>query len=215
MWRKTDLFEIAVNHGSNGAPPAGTELETPSPTTTKLSVRAIEERFRKLTQLMYTTSVPLRTLEEEVLPYLAPNITFTDPWLRAHGFGKYRTGLRGFHCVIHFDFDMFQINVQLNEQRDGGRVIVDGIMNLRQLRFYTYPLRTILVYDFVMTEGGESFQIVNHEEMWSFADMIQNAPLAGRFYAGFRFMAGYFFTAAFWLGCAVKTRLPSAGQQAG
>jgi len=94
-------------------------------------------------------------------------------------------------------------------------VIVDGIMNLRQLRFYTYPLRTILVFDFVMTDGGQSFRIVNHEEMWSFADMIQNAPLVGRFYEGFRFMAGYFFTAAFWLSCAVKTRLPSATQETG
>jgi hypothetical protein len=214
MGRKSDLFEIAVDPGSNGAPPRRAEQEASSPSASKLSVRELEERFRTLSQLMYTTSVPLSTLETEVIPYLAPNITFTDPWLRARGFGKYRTGLRGFHCIIHFDFDVFQLNVQLNEQRDGGRAIVDGIMNLRQLGFYSYPLRTILVYDFVMTDGGESFQIVNHEEMWSFADMIQNAPLVGRLYEKFRFVSGYFFTAMFWLGCAVKTRLPSSRQEA-
>ncbi len=77
------------------------------------------------------------------MPYLAPDVTFTDPWLTAHGRGRFRIGLRGFHCVIRFDFDIFQLAVTLNERGDGGRVIVDGVMNLRQLRFYTYPLRTI------------------------------------------------------------------------
>jgi hypothetical protein len=211
MSRKSGLVLDALHigsNGSNGARKNGEERETPSPDASQISVRKLEERFYRLTKLMYTTSVPLSTLEEEVVPYLAPNIQFVDPWLRARGSGKFRTGLRGFHCTFYFDFSIFQLNIQLNEQRDGGRVIVDGVMNLRQLRFYTYPLRTILVYDFKMTEGGRSFQITNLEEMWSVADMIQNAPILGRFYEGFRFVSGYFFTTMFWLSYAVTTRLP-------
>jgi hypothetical protein len=204
--RKSDLSEVAKGTFSNGAGKHGEEQETASPNASRLSVRQLEERFARLSQLMYTTSVPLSTLEDEVVPYLAPDILFVDPWVRVRGAAKIRTGLRGFHCVIHFDFDVFQLHVQLNEARDGGRVIIDGVMNLRQLRFYTYPLRTILVYEFVMTDGGRSFQITKLEEMWSFGDMIQNAPVIGRFYEGFRFVWGRFFTSMFWLACAVKTR---------
>lgn len=175
--------------------------------TRGLGVAELEERFRELTLLMYDTSVPIPTLEERVYPYLAPDIEFVDPWILARGRGKFETGLRGFHCVIRFDFDIFQLAVRMNERGDGGRAMVDGVMNLRQLRFYTYPLRTILVYDFRLTEGDGALQITRLEEMWSFADMIANAPLVGRLYDGvFRRGAGYFFTAMFWLSCALVER---------
>jgi hypothetical protein len=96
---------------------------------------------------------------------------------------------------------------------------VDGVMNLRQLRFYTYPLRTILVYDFAVTADG--LRIRRLEEMWSFADMIANAPLlVGRLYQGaFRPLAGAFFVRAFRLACAVRAVLerarPGLGRRAG
>jgi hypothetical protein len=163
----------------------------------------LEERFRELTLLMYDTSVAIPLLEERVYPYLAPDIAFVDPWVMIHGGGTFRNGLRGFHCVIRFDFEIFQLGVQMNAAGDGGRALVDGVMNLRQLRFYTYPLRTILVYDFVLTEGG-GLQITRLEEMWSFGDMIQNVPLVGRFYDGvYRPGFGYLFTGMFWLACAL------------
>lgn len=209
MLRKSDLSEGAKTTFRNGASKLGQEREPASPNASQMSARKLEERFSRLSQLMYTTSVPLSTLEDEVVPYLAPNIEFVDPWVRVRGGAKIRTGLRGFHCIIHFDFDVFQLNVQLNEARDGGRVIIDGVMNLRQLRFYTYPLRTILVYDFVMTDEGRSFQVTKLEEMWSFGDLIQNAPVLGRFYEGFRFVSGYVILSIFWLGCAITTRLPA------
>ncbi|XYI02655.1 hypothetical protein ACMHYB_24030 [Sorangium sp. So ce1128] len=184
----------------------------PAKSGSRLSVAEIGERFRELTLLMYTTSVPLDELREQVYPYLAPDVEFIDPWIRARGAGKFRIGLLGFHCAFLFDFDIFQINVSMNERGDGGRVLVDGVMNLRQLRVYTYPLRTLLVYDFVMTKGGEGFEITRQEEMWSFGDMIQNAPLIGTCYEGFRFVSGYFFAGFFWLSCVVATRIPWSKQ---
>ena len=169
------------------------------------SLAELEEHFRELTQLMYDTDVTIPTLEARAYPRLAPGVIFEDPWLRARGFDRFTTGLRGFHCVIHFDLDIFQIGVQLDPRGDAGRAIVDGVMNLRQLRFYTYPLRTILVYDFVLTEGG--LQVTRLEEMWSFADMIANAPLVGRLYDRvLRPAAGHVFTALFALSCALFPR---------
>jgi hypothetical protein len=168
------------------------------------SAAEIEARLRELTLLMYDTSVPLATLEERVYPSLSPSIAFIDPWIVARGARKFEVGLRGFHCAIRFDFDIFQLGVQLNERGDGGRAIVDGVMNLRQLRVYTYPLRTILVIDFVITEETPILRITRLEEMWSYGDMIANLPLLGRIYDVSRFFGGYFFTGLFWLACVLR-----------
>ncbi len=171
-------------------------------------VAEIEAQIRELTLLMYDTSVPVEALEQRVYPHLAPDIAFVDPWLRARGSGKFKVGLRGFHAVIRFDFHIDQLAVDLDEDGRTGRAIVEGVMNLRQIPFYTYPLRTILVYDLTLGEGGAGLQITKLEEMWSFGDMIANAPLlVGRFYEGvFRPAAGYFFTAAFWLSYVLFER---------
>ena len=179
----------------------------------------LESRIREVSQLMYDTSVSLPTLRAKVEPYLSPDIIFVDPWLRAHGAGKFKVGLHGFHSVIRFDFDIFQMCARIDEPVDEaarrGRVVIDGVMNLRQLRVYTYPLRTILTYDVVLTEGEPGFQIVEITEMWSFGDMIANVPLVGRVYDDvFRPAAGYFFTGAFWLstvlfGAAAERERPS------
>jgi hypothetical protein len=162
----------------------------------------IEERLRELTLLMYDTSVPIPVLEERVIPYLAPDVEFVDPWLVSRGKDRFVTGLRGFHCVIRFDFDISQLSVSLDAPNGRARALVDGVMNLRQVPFYTYPLRTILVYELALTAG---LQIERLEEMWSFGDMIANAPfLVGRLYRGvFRPAAGAFFAAAFRLSCAL------------
>ena len=178
----------------------------PSRRSGKLGIAALEEHFTRFTLLIYNTSVPLSTLQEQVYPHLAPNIEFLDPLAHVRGIHKYKIGLRGFHCVTHFDFDIYQLHVQMNERGDGGRAIADGVMNLRQLRFYTYPLRTILVYDFVLTEGGKSFQITRQEEIWSLGDLIQNLPGIGRLYDASRRVAGRFFLALFWLSCAISAR---------
>lgn len=74
--------------------------------------------------------------------------------------------------MFHFTFDIFQVNVKLNNDKMTGRCIVDGIMNLQQFSWiYTYPLRSILVYEFrfLNNSNGEDepqFEIFRHEEMW-------------------------------------------------
>ena len=124
-------------------------------------------------------------LDEEVLPYLAPDVAFTDPWQHGVGRENYRLGLAGFHCMFHFDFEIHQLDVQLDRHHRKGRALVDGVMNLRQLSWlYTYPLRTFLVYDFTLADSGAERRpiIQAHEEMWSLGDMIEALPLAGWVY---------------------------------
>lgn len=173
----------------------------------RLGVAELERRFAELTHLMYDTRVSPERLEERVHPYLSPDIEFVDPWVHTRGGPVFRAGLRGFHCLFRFDFDLFQLHVQMNERGDGGRVLADGVMNLRQLVVYTYPLRTLLVYDFALTEGGASFVITRQEEMWSLGDMLQNLPFVGPIYDLGRRAWGSFFGVAFGAACAVKTRL--------
>lgn len=140
----------------------------------------------RISQSLYDTSVSEQVLEEEVLPWLAEDIQFTDPWQHGEGLALYRKGAAAFHAMFKFDFDVYQLNVQLNANARTGRVIVDGVMNLRQFSWlYTFPLRTILVYDFTLLDpprGQVTFLIHNHEEMWSVGDMIEAVPALGWFY---------------------------------
>jgi hypothetical protein len=178
----------------------------------------LEERFRRMTELLYDTRVPFQVLNEEVLPFLDENVCFTDPWQRATGREKYRLGVAGFHCMFSFDFDIYQLHVQLEEGTRKGRAIVDGVMNLKQLRWlYTYPLRTLLVYDFTLsspTAPGEDLEplIHAHEEMWSLGDMIEVIPLVGWAYTSlFRKGFSYAFLAASTLCCRARGIRPAIG----
>ena len=166
-------------------------------------IQELEERFRRITELLYDTRVPAQVLDEEVVPYLAENVIFIDPWQRGAGRETYRRGAAGFHCMFHFDFDIYQLNIHLENGDQKGRAIVDGVMNLKQLSWlYTYPLRTILVYDFLLSSsaasGGDVRPLIYaHEEMWSLADMIEAVPLVGWVYTNlFRKGFSYGFLAA-------------------
>ncbi|WNG50614.1 hypothetical protein F0U60_45680 [Archangium minus] len=166
-------------------------------------IQSLEERFRRITELLYDTRVPADVLDEEVLPFLAEDVSFTDPWQRGAGRETYRRGAAGFHCMFSFDFDITQLNVQLEEGGLKGRAIVDGVMNLKQFSWlYTYPLRTILVYDFTLlaptSPGGDFKPLIHaHEEMWSFGDMIAAVPGVGWVYKNlFRRGFSYGFLAA-------------------
>ncbi|MGZ3457517.1 MAG: hypothetical protein ACXU86_03325 [Archangium sp.] len=179
-------------------------------------IQELEARFRRVTELLYDTRVPAQVLEEEVLPFLDENVSFIDPWQRGVGRENYRRGAAGFHCMFSFDFDIFQLHVQLAEGHQKGRAIVDGVMNLKQLRWlYVYPLRTILVYDFTLPSpaaaGGDVKPLIHaHEEMWSLGDMIAAIPLAGWFYTNvFRKGFSYGFLAA----SALCRRARGAGSQ--
>jgi len=94
----------------------------------------------------------------------------------------------------------------MNESGNGGRVLVDGIMNLGSLIVYTYPLRTILVYDFVLKNGGRDISITRVEEMWSFGDLLDNLPVIGPVYDLGRRGFGYFIAGMFWLSCAIQRK---------
>lgn len=179
-------------------------MDTPS---ARLDVGALRERFIDLTRLLYDTRVPLGVLDREVMPHIAPDVEFVDPWVHTSGKRIFRRGLRGFHCSFLFDFTVAQAAVQLDARGVLGRAIVDGVMNLRSLRFYAYPLRTTLVYDFTLAAGGRTFLVTRIDEIWSLGDLLANLPAVGRIYDLGRRGWGYFFAAAFTASCAIVTRI--------
>jgi len=166
--------------------------------------RDLEARFRRVSLLLYDTSVDPAVADAEVAPLLDEGVRFTDPWQEASGRAKYRLGLAGFHAMFRFTLEIAQVSVQLADDGASGRAIVDGVMKLQPLgpRF-TFPLRTILVYGFTL-QGGQ-LRIQSHEEMWSLADMIAAVPLAGRFYRRV-FRPGFSrgFLAASWLSARAR-----------
>jgi hypothetical protein len=167
----------------------------------------LEASFRQLTDLLYDTSVSPQRLEAEVLPLLDAGVTFKDPWQVGVGRDKYAVGMKGFHAMFDFRFEFHQVSVSLDAQASGGRALVDGVMHLFQSRRrFTYPLRTILRYDFTLTSppGATAplLRVTTHEEMWSLGDMIEALPLVGRLYAGA-------FRPAFARGFLLASRLAS------
>jgi hypothetical protein len=169
-----------------------------------LTVENLHERFTHITRILYDTSVPMDVVERDIFPYIASNVRFFDPLVDVTGSRIFRMGRRGFYCTFKFDFDIAQVGIQLNERGDGGRAMVDGIMNLKSLVVYTYPLRTVLVYDFTLTDDGRGLSITRIEEMWSFGDLFANLPLVGRVYDKARRGFGYFIAGMFWLSCTLQ-----------
>ncbi|CAF2401903.1 unnamed protein product [Rotaria sp. Silwood2] len=173
---------------------------------TKL-INQLEEQFSNITRLLYTTSVSSVELDRRVLPYIADDVIFKDPWQEGGNKQFYRIGMKGFHNMFHFTFDTFQLNIKLNDDKTTGRCIVDGIMNLKQFSWiYTYPLRSILVYEFRLlnneNDDEPQFEIFRHEEMWSFADMIDGMPGVGWLYKNvFRRGFSYFFVGLSAMSC--------------
>jgi hypothetical protein len=162
-----------------------------------------EEQIRRIVTLMYDTGVPLDQLEREVLPYLAAEVSFVDPAVSGRGFDKIRVGLRGFHTAFKFHFDITQMSVQNVEGR--GRALIDGVMHLRPVGSYTYPLRTVLVYEFTLRDDG-AVRVTSIEEMWPVGDLLANAPLGlGKLYGkAFRTVSGMGFLGFFWLTTVLR-----------
>ena len=178
-------------------------------------IAKLEARLRHLATLLYDTGVPAAQVDAEVLPHCDEQIVFTDPWQQGGGVARYRLGLAGFHAMLKFDFAISQLNVTLDEEGRRGRAIVDGVMQLRLLEpLLTYPLRTILVFDFAVTDEGRGeapvgFRITNHEELWSFGDMLAAVPAFGWAYTKL-FRPGFAraFLAASYLSSKAKGWVP-------
>lgn len=151
-------------------------------------IEELEAHFKRLTHALYDTDVPAPEVDAQLRPHLDAHVSFVDPWQHGVGSSKYRLGLAGFHTMLKFHFELAQVSVKYEPSTRSGRALVDGVMQLKLLApLYVYPLRTILVFDFVVDdEGGEGrplkFTIHAHEEMWSFADMIAALPLLGTLY---------------------------------
>lgn len=182
-------------------------------------IARLEEKFRWLTVALYDTSVPPAEVDAAMRPYLDEAVRFVDPWQTESGVRKYRLGLAGFHTMFRFHFELFQLGVSLDADGRRGRCIADGIMHLKQLApLLTYPLRTILTYEFVVDDAGDAtrpvrFRIQRHEEMWSFADMLAAVPVTGWLYAKlFRPAFARGFLAASWLSARLKNALPADGR---
>ncbi len=174
----------------------------------------LEKQFRRLSELLYDTRVDPKLADAAVTPLLAENVRFTDPWQTASGRKKYRIGIAGFHAMFRFHLDIAQLNVHIAEDNTTARVLVDGVMQLQPLGpWYTYPLRTILVYDLTLTDNGTAdptVHIVAHEEMWSLAEMIANVPLSGAFYTRvFRPAFSRGFLVASWMSAKARGMLPN------
>ena len=58
-------------------------------------ISALENRFRIITDLLYTTSVPGDILEQKVLPFIADDVIFKDPWQEGGNKKLYRIGMKG------------------------------------------------------------------------------------------------------------------------
>ena len=176
-------------------------------------IAKLSERFRTLSALMYDTSVDPARVDAELAPLLAADVLFTDPWQQGKGRANYRLGAAGFHAMFRFTLDIAQVGVQLTEDGKEGRAIIEGVMNLRPFGpWYTYPLRTILIYDFVVTDADSTppgILIRAHEEMWSLAEMIAALPVTGWVYRrAFRPAFSRGFLVASWLSARARGVLP-------
>jgi hypothetical protein len=175
-------------------------------------ISRLEERFRWLTVALYDTGLSPAEVDEAVRPWLADDVRFVDPWQTGAGVKRYRLGLAGFHSMFRFHFEPYQVAVTLDAEGRTGRCIADGVMHLKQLApLLTYPLRTILTYEFTVDEPGEPlrFRIHRHEEMWSVGDMLAAVPVTGLVYTAlFRPAFARGFLAASWLSARLKGALP-------
>lgn len=169
--------------------------------------RHLEQCFRELTLMLYDTKVDPSRVDQVLASLVTEGVRFVDPWQTAAGKDKYRLGAAGFHSMFHFDFEIHQAAVELAPDGRTGRALVDGVMHLRRLPPFPFPLRTILVYRFTLDSPNDPsrLQIDFHEEMWSVGDLIAAVP-------GFGWLYAKLFRPAFSVGFLAASRLSSRGR---
>jgi hypothetical protein len=73
----------------------GLGFRAKNPSTQAKIISQLERQFSTITQLLYTTSVPGALLDRQVLPYIADDIIFKDPWQEGGSKQLYRIGMKG------------------------------------------------------------------------------------------------------------------------
>lgn len=59
-------------------------------------IKQLEQQFSTITRLLYTTSISGAELDRKVLPYIANDIIFKDPWQEGGDKQLYRIGMKGY-----------------------------------------------------------------------------------------------------------------------
>jgi len=160
--------------------------------------KAIEEHLVAIVQMLYDSSYSIETLDEQVFRYCSDRITFVDAWQTPKGMDNYRGQFNGLRNMgIKFEFDRRQYGTQW--RKEGGRFICEGWFTTTVwLPWLRFPLRTFSIHEFVLTDQNDKgFLIYNHEELWSFTEMLEKMPIVGTLYNGFRWFAARFFAASF------------------
>ncbi len=121
-------------------------------------VRYLEREMREVALLQYDTRVPGSLVERRLAPHLHADVSFVDPWQQGGGEDRYRLGLRGFHAMLKFTLELYQVAVHVDEGLRTARVLMDGAMRLTPLPTWThfeYALRTQLVYELDLTDHAD------------------------------------------------------------
>jgi hypothetical protein len=58
-------------------------------------VGKLERKFTSITKALYTTSVPYDVLEKDVMPYIADDFIFKNPWQDGGDKNMYSIGMKG------------------------------------------------------------------------------------------------------------------------
>jgi hypothetical protein len=58
-------------------------------------IQKLEKKFAQINNLLYTTSVPNDELETKVLPFIADDVIFKDPWQEGGNKNFYQIGMKG------------------------------------------------------------------------------------------------------------------------
>ena len=70
-------------------------LRSRNPVNQTKLISQLERQFHVITQLLYTTSVAGAVLDRDVLPYIAKDVVFKDPWQEGGDKNQYRIGMKG------------------------------------------------------------------------------------------------------------------------
>jgi hypothetical protein len=64
--------------------------------------RELEEQFTTIIQTLYTTSVPASVLENKVMPYIAHDVVFMDPFQEGRDKNSYRVAMKGWCLFFNY-----------------------------------------------------------------------------------------------------------------